>query len=75
MSVGISEIGRLIAPRWLKLAAGSGLIAALWLLDLRLQGRAVRHRRERRIEEELAAYARLDMRLPADGDALELRAE
>ena len=29
-------------------------------------------RRERRMEEELEAYARLDVRLPADGDGLDL---
>ncbi len=72
MWVGIREMGRLMAPRWLELAGGSGVIGSLWLLDLRLQARAGRRRRERRIEEELAAYARLDMRLPADGDGLEL---
>jgi signal transduction histidine kinase len=65
-------MGGLIAPRWLELAAGGGVIGSLWLLDLRLQAGARRRRRERRIEEELAAYARLDLRLPADGNGLEL---
>lgn len=72
MWVGIREMGRLIAPRWLELAGGSGVIGSLWLVDLRLQVRAGRRRRERRIEEELAAYAWLDMRLPGDGDGIEL---
>ena len=47
----------------LELAAGGGVVGALWLLGLRLQVRAGRRRRERRMEEELAAYARLDLRL------------
>jgi signal transduction histidine kinase len=65
-------MGRLVALRWPEVAAGSGVAGALWLLGFRLQSRAGRRRRERRIEEELAAYARLDTRLPASGNGLEL---
>ena len=72
MWVGIREMGRLIAPRWPELAGGSGVIGSLWLVDLRLQVHAARRRRERRIEEELAAYAGLDLRLPAGGDGVDL---
>jgi hypothetical protein len=72
MWVGIREMGSQIASRWPELAGGSGVIGSLWLLDLRLQMGAGRRRRERRIEEELAAYAWLDMRLPADGEGVEL---
>ena len=49
-----------------------GVAGALWLLGFRMQLRAGQRRRERRIEEELAAYARLDVRSPVDGDAVEL---
>src|SRR5258708_38826079 len=37
----------------------------------RLQVLGARRRRERRMEEELAAYARLDLRLPGGGDGVE----
>jgi signal transduction histidine kinase len=72
MWVGIREMGRLVALRWPELAAGGGVVGAIWLLGFRLQSHAGQRRRERRIEEELAAYARLDLRLPAEGDGPEL---
>jgi signal transduction histidine kinase len=72
MWVGIREMGRLVALRWPGLAAVGGVAGALWLLEFRLQSHAGRRRRERRMEEELAAYARLETRLPASGDGLEL---
>ena len=62
MWVGIREMGRLLALRWPELAAGAGAAGALWLLGFRMQLRAGQRRREQRIEEELAAYARLDVR-------------
>jgi hypothetical protein len=65
-------MGRLVALRLPELAAGSGVAGALWLLGFRLQSRAGRRRRERRMEEELTAYSQLDMRLPGVGDGLEL---
>ena len=74
MWVGMREMGRLVALRLPELAGGSGIAAALWLLGFRLRLRAGRRRRERRMEEELAAYSHLDMRLPGDGDGLELAA-
>jgi signal transduction histidine kinase len=72
MWVGIREMGRLVALRWPELAAGGGAVGALWLLGFRVQSHAGRRRRERRMEEELGAYARLDLRLPAEGDGFEL---
>jgi signal transduction histidine kinase len=68
----ISEMGRLIALRWPGLAAGGSVAGALWLLGLRVHLRAGRRRSERRMEEELTAYAGLDVRLSANGDAVEL---
>ena len=73
MWVGIREIGRLIAPALAGVAlvgVESSDLCGCWIFACRCG--AGRRRRERRIEEELAAYARLDMRLPADGDGLEL---
>ena len=67
MWVGIREMSRLMAIRWPELAAGGGVVGALWLLRFRLRSREGRRRREGRMEEELAAYARLDLRLQADG--------
>jgi signal transduction histidine kinase len=72
MWVGLREMGRLVALRLPELAAGTGVAGALWLLGFRLRSRAGRRRRERRMEEELAAYARLDLRLPRDEGGLEL---
>ena len=72
MWVGMREMGRLVVLRWPELAAGGGVVGALWLLGFRLRTRAGRRLREGRMEEELAAYARLDLRLPAEGGGLEL---
>ena len=65
-------MSRLVALRWPQLAAGAGAAGALRVILFRLQLRAAQRRRELRIEEELRAYARLDMRLPEDVDGFEL---
>jgi hypothetical protein len=75
MWAGIREMSRLIALRWPELAAGGSVAGALWLLEFRMRLRAGQRRRERRIEEELQAYARLEVQLPADGDTTELAAQ
>ena len=72
MSVVTGEVGGLLALRWPAIAAAGGASGALWLLGFRMQLRAGLRRRERRIEEELAAYSRLDVRSPLDGDAVAL---
>ncbi len=72
MWVVTGEVGRLLALRWPAIAAAGGASGALWLLGFRMQLRAGLRRRERRIEEELAAYSRLDVRSPLDGDAVAL---
>jgi signal transduction histidine kinase len=72
MWVGIREMERLIELRWPGLAVGGSVAGALWLLGLRMHLRAGRRRGERRMEEELTAYARLDVRMPANGSAVEL---
>lgn len=72
MWVGIREMGKLIFPRWPGLAAGGGVAGALWLLGLRLEVRAGLRRRERRMEEELAAYAQLDVSLQGEKGESEL---
>jgi len=58
--------------RWPRLVAGGGATGALWLLRFRLHLHAGQRARERRMEEELAAYAGLDARIPVDGEVLEL---
>jgi len=72
MWVGIGEMGHLPGLRWLELAAAGSLAAVLWLLGFRAQSRAAKRQRERRVEEELEAYARLDVRLSAEGDVIGL---
>jgi len=72
MWVGMREMSRLIALRWPGLAVAGGVAGGLWMLEFRMPLHAGLRRREKRTEEELAAYARLDMRLAADGDGLEL---
>lgn len=72
MWVEMREMSRLIALRWPRLVVAGGVAGGLWMLEFRMHLHAGRRRREKRIEEELAAYARLDMRLAADGDGLEL---
>ena len=72
MWVGMREMGRLAVQRWPEFAAGGGVAGGLWLLRFRLQSRSVRRRRQRKTEEELAAYARLDLRQPGTGGGLEL---
>jgi signal transduction histidine kinase len=72
MWFGIREIGDLAGQRWQALVAGGGAVAALWLLRFRLEVRAGHRRRERRIAEELAAYAALDVRPLAEDGGIEL---
>ena len=73
MWVGINEIGRLVGPRWREVAvAGGGVFGALCLQAFRVHLRAGRRRKERKREEEMEAYERLEVRLSTDGDAVEL---
>jgi signal transduction histidine kinase len=63
------EMGGLIVLRWLELSLAGG---GLWALWSRMQGRVAEGRRERREQEELRAYAGLDVRLGADVEMPEL---
>jgi signal transduction histidine kinase len=72
MWVGVREIGRLIGPRWPEVAGAGGVAGVLWLLGIRSRARAVEWRHEQRTNEELQAYARLDVRLPAEGNVIDL---
>ena len=65
---GIREIGDRAGQGCQALAAVAGGVAALWLLGFRFQVREGHRRRERRIDEEFAAYAGLDVRLLAESD-------
>ena len=72
MWVGIGEIGRLAGPHWRELAVAGGVFGVLCLQGFRVRLRAGRRRNERKRQEELEAYARLEVRLLPDGDAVEL---
>jgi len=66
---GAREMSGLIALRWLELSLAGG---GAWVLWCRMQVRVAEARRERREQEELQAYALLDVRLGADAEVSEL---
>ena len=66
---GAREMSGLIGLRWLELSLAGG---GLWALWCRLQVGVAAGRRERREQEELRAYAGLDVRLAADAEVVEL---
>ena len=68
MQFALTEIGKLMSLQWQGLAGIGGLVGALGLAWCRMQWNEAERRRERRVREELEAYARLDARLPRDGD-------
>jgi signal transduction histidine kinase len=72
MWAGIREMGRFAGPHWPVLAGIGGVAGALWLLGFRMHLLAGKRHRERRREEELEAYARLDVRLSTEGDVIGL---
>jgi len=63
------EMSGLIALRWLELSLAGGGAWALWC---RMQVRVAEGRRERREQQELQAYALLDVRLGADAEVSDL---
>ena len=67
MWVGVREIGRLAGLRWAEVAGVGGAAGAVWLLRIRSRARTAEWRREQRTNDELLAYARLDVRLSAGG--------
>jgi signal transduction histidine kinase len=69
MGSGAREMSGLIGLRWLELSLAGG---GLWALWCRVQVGVAEGRRERREQEELRAYAGLDVRLAADADVVEL---
>ncbi|MBB5317160.1 sensor histidine kinase [Tunturibacter empetritectus] len=66
---GAREMGGLIVLRWVELSLAGG---GLWALWCRMQVGVAEGRRERREQEELRAYAGLDVRLGADAELPEL---
>jgi signal transduction histidine kinase len=66
---GAREMSGLIVLRWLELSLAGG---GLWALWCRMQARVAEGRRERREQEELRAYAGLDVRLGTDAEMPEL---
>jgi signal transduction histidine kinase len=69
MGPGAREMSGLIGLRWLELSLAGG---GLWALWCRVQVGVAEGRRERREQEELRAYAGLDVRLAADAEVVEL---
>jgi signal transduction histidine kinase len=65
-------MGRLIGPHWPEVVGAGGATGVLWLLGIRSRARAAEWRREQRTNEERQAYARLDVRLAADGKVFDL---
>ncbi len=74
MWVGVKEVGRLAGLRWAEVAGAGGVAGAVWLMRIRSRARAAEWRREQRTNDELQAYARLDVRLPAEGKMADLAA-
>jgi signal transduction histidine kinase len=68
MLVGLSEAWRLVEQHWVCAPVTLGLGGAVWVQRLRGQVQAEERRRDRRIREEIEAYAHLDARLPPDGN-------
>jgi signal transduction histidine kinase len=68
---GTREMSGLIVLRWGELSLAGG---GLWALWCRMQVGVAEGRRERREQEELRAYAGLDVRLGADAEMPELAA-
>ncbi len=72
MQVEMSAVWRMAALHWVCLVAIACLAVAVWLLRQQVQVHLGERRRDRRVREEIEAYARLDVRLPADGDVRSL---
>jgi signal transduction histidine kinase len=68
MWFALTEIGELMSLRWREFAEFGGVAGALGLAWSRVQWNEGTRRRERRVREELEAYAQMDERLPRDGD-------
>jgi signal transduction histidine kinase len=68
MLVGLSEAWRLAGQHWVCAPVTVGLGGTVWVQRLRERAQAEERRRDRRIREEIEAYARLDARVPPDGD-------
>ena len=68
MQVEMSAVWKTAALHWVCLVAMACLAAAVWLLRQQVQVHIVERRRDRRVREEIEAYAWLDPRLPVDGD-------
>jgi signal transduction histidine kinase len=72
MRVVMGEISRLISLRWQGLAEIGGIAVTVATARWRMRWNEAARRRERRLREELEAYAQLDARLSYDGDVRKL---
>lgn len=72
MWVGLWEGGGLAAQHWVWPGLTTCLAGAVWLLRCQTRLHKGERRRDVRAREELETYARLDARVPVDGDMSEL---
>jgi signal transduction histidine kinase len=68
MLITLSGTWGLVERHWVCVPVTLGLGCAAWLQRVRERVQAEERRRDRRIREEVEAYARLDARLPPDED-------
>ena len=68
MQVEMSAVWKMAALHWFCLIAIACLAVTVWLLRQQVWIHVMERRRDRMVREEIEAYARLDTRLPADGD-------
>jgi signal transduction histidine kinase len=68
MQVGMSAVWWMAVVHWVCLVTVACLAVVVWLLRQQVRVHVAERRRDRRVREEIEAYARLDARLPADGD-------
>ncbi|RSL17657.1 phospho-acceptor domain-containing protein [Edaphobacter aggregans] len=68
MQVEMSAVWKMAALHWACPGAIACLTGAVWLLRQQVRIQVAARRRDRRVRGEIEAYARLDLRLLADGD-------
>jgi signal transduction histidine kinase len=72
MLAGLNGAWRMGALHWVCLPAMAGFAGTVWLLRVRGRIHGEERLRDRRLREEIEAYARFDARLPQDGDVTAL---
>ena len=68
MQVEMNAVWKMAALHWVCLVAIACLAVTVWVLRQQVLSHLVERRRDRRVREEIEAYARLDVRISPDGD-------